>query len=72
MRVCRSTRPAHCRCLSGDSRIEPELNNIAHAAGVKVLLLLGGDTTGLEASGAMQTMVDNVAAFGEAIRVRRR
>jgi chitinase len=43
--------------------IEPELNNSAHAAGVKVLLLLGGDTTGLEASGAMQTMVDNVAAF---------
>jgi chitinase len=43
--------------------IEPELNNRAHAAGVKVLLLLGGDTSGLEASGAMQTMVDNVAAF---------
>ena len=43
--------------------IEPELNNSAHAAGVKVLLLLGGDTTGLEASGALQTMVDNVAAF---------
>jgi chitinase len=43
--------------------IEPELNNSAHAAGVKVLLLLGGDSLGLEASGAMQTMVDNVAAF---------
>jgi chitinase len=46
-----------------DGFIEPELNNRAHAAGVKVLLLLGGDTLGLEASGAMQTMVDNVAAF---------
>ncbi len=43
--------------------IEPELNNSAHAAGVKVLLLLGGDFVGLEASGAMQTLVDNVAAF---------
>ena len=43
--------------------IEPELNNSAHAAGVKVMLLLGGDSVGLEASGAMQTLVDNVAAF---------
>jgi chitinase len=43
--------------------IEPELNNSAHAAGVKVLLLLGGDFVGLEASGSMQTLVDNVAAF---------
>jgi chitinase len=43
--------------------IEPELNNSAHAAGVRVLLLLGGDSVGLEASGAMQTLVDNVAAF---------
>lgn len=46
-----------------DGFIEPELNNSAHAAGVKVLLLLGGDFTGLETSGAMQTLVDNVAAF---------
>jgi len=43
--------------------IEPELNNRAHAAGVKVLLLLGGDFNGLEASGAVQTLVDNIAAF---------
>ena len=43
--------------------IEPELNNRAHAAGVKVMLLLGGDFPGLEASGAKQTLVDNVAAF---------
>ena len=43
--------------------IEPELISLAHAAGVKVLLLLGGDFSGLEASGAKQTLVDNVAAF---------
>jgi chitinase len=43
--------------------IEPELNNRAHAAGVRVMLLLGGDFTGLEGSGALQTLVDNVAAF---------
>jgi chitinase len=43
--------------------LEPELNNIAHAKGVKVLLLLGGDFSGLEASGEVQTLVDNLAAF---------
>jgi chitinase len=43
--------------------LEPELNFRAHAAGVKVLLLLGGDFTGLEASGTGQTLVDNIAAF---------
>jgi chitinase len=43
--------------------LEPELNNMAHAKGVKVLLLLGGDFPGLEASGEVQTLVDNVAAF---------
>ena len=42
---------------------EPALNHRAHAAGVKVLLLLGGDFGGLEASGAVQTLVDNVAAL---------
>lgn len=46
-----------------DGFIEPELNNLAHAAGVKVLLLLGGDFNGLEASGMKQTLVDNIAAF---------
>jgi chitinase len=46
-----------------DGFIEPELNNSAHAAGVKVMLLLGGDFPGLEASGALQTLVDNVAAM---------
>jgi GH18 family chitinase len=43
--------------------LEPELNNLAHAAGVKVMLLLGGDFAGIETSGAIQTLVDNVAAF---------
>ena len=43
--------------------LEPELNVRAHAAGVKVLLLLGGDFAGLEASGAGQTLLDNIAAF---------
>jgi chitinase len=46
-----------------DGFIEPELNNSAHANGVKVLLLLGGDFVGLQASGQVQTLVDNVAAF---------
>ncbi len=46
--------------------IEPELNNEAHAAGVKVLLLLGGDFNGLEANeanGALKTLTENIAAF---------
>jgi chitinase len=43
--------------------LEPELNNRAHAAGAKVLLLLGGDFAGLEGSGAERTLIDNVAAF---------
>jgi chitinase len=45
--------------------IEPELNNSAHANGVKVLLLIGGDFTGLESSGQLQTLVDNIAAVEE-------
>jgi chitinase len=44
---------------------EPELNNLAHANGVKVLLLLGGDFSGLETSGALDTLVDNIAAFAK-------
>src|ERR1035437_955140 len=43
--------------------LEPELNHRAHAAGVKVMLLLGGDFNGIETSGAVQTLVDNIAAF---------
>ena len=46
-----------------DGFLEPELNSKAHSVGVKVLLLLGGDFGGLESSGAVQTLVDNVAAF---------
>ncbi len=46
-----------------DGFIEPELNSMAHAAGVKVMLLLGGDFNGLEASGLKQNLVDNVALF---------
>ncbi len=46
-----------------DGFIEPALNHRAHAAGVKVMLLLGGDFPGLEASGAVQTLVDNIAAM---------
>lgn len=46
-----------------DGFIEPVLNRRAHAAGVKVLLLLGGDFPGLELSGSVQSLVDNVAAF---------
>ena len=43
--------------------IEQELNHRAHRAGVKVMLLLGGDFPGIEASGAVQTLVDNIAAM---------
>jgi chitinase len=43
--------------------IEPGLNNRAHMAGVKVMVILGGDFNGLETTGAVQTLVDNVAAF---------
>ena len=51
-----------------DGFIEPELNNRAHAAGVKVMLLLGGDFYGLETSGAVHTLVDNLAAFAKQYR----
>jgi hypothetical protein len=47
--------------------IEPELNEEAHAQGVKVLLLLGGDFNGLETSGALQTPVDNIKALRRSI-----
>ena len=48
-----------------DGFIEPELNNGAHAAGVKVLLLMSGDFGGLETASktALKTLVDNIAAF---------
>lgn len=46
-----------------DGFVEPELNEEAHVKGVKMLLLLGGDFTGLETSGAVETLVDNIKAF---------
>ena len=48
-----------------DGFLEPELNDEAHAHGLKVLLLLGGNFTGLESSGAVSVLVDNIAAFEE-------
>lgn len=46
-----------------DGFLEPELNKHAHDAGVKVLLLLGGDFTGLETSGAVDILAANITAF---------
>ena len=44
--------------------LEPELIEKAHAAGVKVLLLLGGNFTALEnQSGLVQTLVKNLQVF---------
>jgi len=48
-----------------DGFLEPELNKDGHDAGVKVMLLLGGDFAGLEASGAVETLVENIAAFAK-------
>jgi chitinase len=46
-----------------DGFLEPELNRRAHHAGVRVMLLLGGDFSGLETTGAIKTLVANIAAF---------
>ena len=47
-----------------DGFLEPELISGAHAAGVKVLLLLGGDFTGLEStSGGVQILLGNLLTF---------
>jgi chitinase len=43
--------------------LEPELITKAHAAGVKVLLLLGGDFPGVEADGTLLTLIENLSAF---------
>jgi chitinase len=43
--------------------LEPELITKAHAAGVKVLLLLGGDFEGLETSKSGPNLVANAVAF---------
>lgn len=47
-----------------DQFIEPELIPRAHAAGTKVVLLIGGDVTGLEANpSAVPVLVKNLKAF---------
>jgi chitinase len=43
--------------------LEPDLITLAHAKGVKVLLLIGGDFPGVEASGTLLTLIDNLADF---------
>jgi chitinase len=43
--------------------LEPELITRAHAAGVKVLLLIGGDFPGVEAEGTLFTLIDNLTTF---------
>jgi chitinase len=48
-----------------DGFLEPELNKRAHEAGVKVMLLLGGDFSGLGPSGAVETLVASIAAFAK-------
>ncbi len=47
-----------------DGFLEPELISKAHAAGVKVLLLLGGDFTGMETTaGSISALVANLQTF---------
>ena len=47
-----------------DGFLEPELIKKAHAAGVKVLLLLGGDFSGLETNAAgLPTLIANLQIF---------
>ncbi len=47
-----------------DGFLEPELLTNAHAAGVKVMLLLGGDFPGLEVSPSVQaTLLNNLETF---------
>ena len=47
-----------------DGFLEPALIKKAHAAGVKVILLLGGDFTGMETTaGGMSTLVKNLESF---------
>jgi chitinase len=43
--------------------LEPELIAKAHAKGVKVLLLIGGDFSGVEAAGTLLTLIENLTAF---------
>jgi chitinase len=51
------------RLIVPEGFLEPELITKAHAAGVKVLLLLGGDFEGLEASQSANSLVENAGAF---------
>ncbi len=51
--------------------MEPELNSKAHAAGVKVMLLLGGDFAGLETSGALNTLVETCGRVCHGVWLRR-
>src|SRR5580700_11770391 len=47
-----------------DGFLEPALIHKAHAAGVKVILLLGGDFTGLAtATAGLSTLINNVQSF---------
>jgi chitinase len=43
--------------------LEPELITLAHASGVKVLLLIGGDFTGVESNGTLLPLIENLSAF---------
>jgi chitinase len=43
--------------------LEPRLIERAHASGVKVLLLIGGDFTGVESSGTLVTLVNQLTGF---------
>jgi chitinase len=54
---------AHGAIFAPNGFIEPALNTLSHAAGVKVLLLLGGDFEGVEKKGTLDTLVSNIAAF---------
>jgi chitinase len=47
-----------------DGFLEPVLIHKAHAAGVRVMLLLGGDFSGMEnTAGGMHTLIKNLGAF---------
>jgi chitinase len=43
--------------------LEPKLMELAHASGVKVLLLIGGDFTGVEANGTLPILIYELSAF---------
>ncbi|MGB8762518.1 MAG: glycoside hydrolase family 18 protein [Candidatus Sulfotelmatobacter sp.] len=43
--------------------LEPELLTKAHAKGVKVLLLIGGDFPGVEANGTLLTLIEKLTDF---------